>query len=69
MLVEGLQEALELFGKSDKAMDCKRLLICMALEKYKEALFDSGVIDRVRTDLRIICKQAVWTWRWTTTGG
>ena len=57
-LTDSLQEALALIKKSDPTMNIKTLQICLALDKFKSASFDTVVIDKVRTYLRIICKQA-----------
>jgi len=56
-LVDGLVSAMKAMRKADPTMDIKKLLLSLALGKFKGSPFDTTIVEEVRADLRIFCKQ------------
>ena len=44
--------------KKDDKWDMKRLLLELATGMHKESPFDSELVDEIRVDLRLVCKQS-----------
>ena len=59
-LRQGLDKAMKklMSDKKDDKWDMKRLLMELAIGRHKESPFDTQIIDDIRVELRIICKQS-----------
>ena len=59
-LEEGLDRAMKEMRtrRKDEAFDMKRLLMELAIGRDETSPFDEALVEEIRTDLRIICKQA-----------
>ena len=45
-------------ARNESKWDMKHLLMELAVGKHKQSPFDAAVVDEIRVELRIICKQA-----------
>ena len=58
ILRDGLVKCIAIMAKSDPKMDMKRLLMSLALGRFRGPPFDEKVIAEVRSDLRTVCKRS-----------